>query len=244
MGAMVDGRWKWIWDWRRPLFVWEHDLLSELAVKLDEFQFNALGDDVWTWKAESSGCYTVKSAYSLIRGFRTAQPVQSLSRVWTRLLPGKVSAFLWRALLDRIPSRANLYKRNIDIKINCSRCQAVMEDTQHVLLDCPFAYNVWLLHAQWWKMITVFDKEWSCLLWLSGNNWPRSWRKLWLVTSAAVAWSLWKERNNFIFNDLTFSETIVFDKIQAIAFEWIKARGAGQACSFSRWQADPKCMWK
>ncbi|GAB4842484.1 hypothetical protein Ancab_012458, partial [Ancistrocladus abbreviatus] len=59
---------------------------------------------------------------------------------------------------------------------------------------CPIAFKAWMLHARWWKMATVFEKDWRRLLWLTGNINPRSSFKLWLVTSATLAWCLWKER--------------------------------------------------
>ncbi|GAB4862135.1 hypothetical protein Ancab_039443 [Ancistrocladus abbreviatus] len=82
--------------------------------------------------------------------------------------------------------------------------------------------------------------DWGRLLWLSGNRTSKSWRRLWLVTSAAVAWSLWKARNNLVFNSSASSETVVFEQAQATAFEWIKVQGVGRVCSFGSWVEDPK----
>ncbi|GAB4859494.1 hypothetical protein Ancab_010961 [Ancistrocladus abbreviatus] len=58
-----------------------------MEIKLAEVQINDLGADVWVWKEEPSGCYTVKSAYSLIRGFHTVQLVYWLNLVWTQVIP-------------------------------------------------------------------------------------------------------------------------------------------------------------
>ncbi|GJX29545.1 RNA-directed DNA polymerase, eukaryota, reverse transcriptase zinc-binding domain protein [Tanacetum coccineum] len=43
--------------------------------------------------------------------------------LWSKVLPIKLNVFLWRMLLDRLPTRTNLYNRGIDI--DCVLCPTV-----------------------------------------------------------------------------------------------------------------------
>jgi len=66
-----DNVWVWDFTWRRPLFVWESDLLSDLlalATKPPKVE----REDTWSWTNSPDGRYSVKSAYSiLIKGLLT-----------------------------------------------------------------------------------------------------------------------------------------------------------------------------
>jgi len=60
----------WVWDhtWRRALFVWEADMLSDLLVVATRRSM-VEREDVWSWTLSLDGRYSVKSAYSsLIKG--------------------------------------------------------------------------------------------------------------------------------------------------------------------------------
>ena len=53
----ADGNWSF--SWRRPLFVWENDLLTELFADLEGFR-GTLEEDVWWWRLEESGEFTMR----------------------------------------------------------------------------------------------------------------------------------------------------------------------------------------
>jgi hypothetical protein len=64
------GHWEgdaWVWDfiWRRPLFVWESDLLFDLLVVATR-PTRVDREDTWSWINSPDGRYSVKSAYSIL----------------------------------------------------------------------------------------------------------------------------------------------------------------------------------
>lgn len=95
----------WVWDlrWRRPLFVWETDLLNELPVVVARHSRVDM-EDWWSWDHNPDGRYSVKSAYSsLLRGLPVEDApddviLQAVSRVWKSRTPSKVVAFSWQLL--------------------------------------------------------------------------------------------------------------------------------------------------
>ena len=57
-----DGRDVWDLVWRRPLFVWEEELLISLMEDLEGHRW-ANHEDRWSWKLEGDGVFSVKSCY-------------------------------------------------------------------------------------------------------------------------------------------------------------------------------------
>ena len=83
---------------------------------------------------ETSSVYTVRSAYK----FLTVDDVVFVSSLWLKEVPLKVVLFAWRLLRDRLPTKDNLYRRNvvdIDDQFCVGGCGEV-ETSSHLLLHC------------------------------------------------------------------------------------------------------------
>ncbi|KAK9050508.1 hypothetical protein SSX86_030522 [Deinandra increscens subsp. villosa] len=78
-------------------------------------------------------------------------PPVNLKFNWIKWVPLKVNAFCWRATLDRISSKANLYLRGIHVDTTCEGCRLFEENTDHVLINCFLASNVWSKVVSWCK---------------------------------------------------------------------------------------------
>ncbi|MCI51708.1 hypothetical protein A2U01_0072952, partial [Trifolium medium] len=48
MGEWTNGRWRWLFEWRRRLFQWEGELVKQLLLVLDSATLNA-DEDKWGW---------------------------------------------------------------------------------------------------------------------------------------------------------------------------------------------------
>nr|KYP35451.1 hypothetical protein KK1_043519 [Cajanus cajan] len=66
IGAVVYGEWVWHLRWRRNRFEWEIPLEQQLLRQINSRIFNSSQCDSWSWVAESSGMFSVKSAYQII----------------------------------------------------------------------------------------------------------------------------------------------------------------------------------
>ncbi|MCI31069.1 hypothetical protein A2U01_0052280 [Trifolium medium] len=99
MGNWVNGEWRWDLLWRRKLFVWEVGLLDDLMGALNSYQMSNT-QDLWVWKHDATGIFSVKSAYSVLAsnmGVRVASSVvsdQVLAKVWKSWAPSKLSRLI------------------------------------------------------------------------------------------------------------------------------------------------------
>ncbi|CAI9767956.1 unnamed protein product [Fraxinus pennsylvanica] len=104
--------------------------------------FNRVRDKL-IWDNESSGNFTLKSAYKLIlngivdrigESSFQSQDTPIWKRIWKMKMPRKIKSFIWKASKNILPTLNNLKKKNIDIPLGWNKMQ--MEST---LVQCKQA---------------------------------------------------------------------------------------------------------
>ncbi|GJY42014.1 RNA-directed DNA polymerase, eukaryota [Tanacetum coccineum] len=74
---------------------------------------------------------------------------------WLRVVPIKVNVHAWRVCLDKLPTRANLSLRGMDISsIACPLCNSAVESTSHIFF-APLARQVWRNFLIWYLLRDV-----------------------------------------------------------------------------------------
>lgn len=179
--AMVEDMWednnsngRWVFNWRRRLFVWEETLLNDLLGDLSGFVLNG-EEDKWRWKLGGEDTFSVKSVYLKLDedGRVDGNPLEIekgvFRYIWKAGVPSKVTAFVWKALLDRIPTRTNLEVRHclpIDIDLNCVWCRSRPECTSHIFLHCNTTMRIWNKLMVWLDLHFIMPPNlfihWEC----------------------------------------------------------------------------------
>lgn len=52
-GFWQQSEWHWVWQWRRPLFSWEEEQLSQLKVVLASVELKEDVGDKWVWRLDT-----------------------------------------------------------------------------------------------------------------------------------------------------------------------------------------------
>ncbi|GKV45963.1 hypothetical protein SLEP1_g52987 [Rubroshorea leprosula] len=130
MGRWSNGSWIWELQWRRRLFSWEAQEEAEIMKEIQETTIRIGKTDVWEWVHSNNGVYTTKSAYKALKmEVEQEQQGVNLQKVWNAMVPSKVSAFSWQLLQDKIPTKANLFKRGGGELVLCWTEKGVKNDS-------------------------------------------------------------------------------------------------------------------
>ncbi|GKV42979.1 hypothetical protein SLEP1_g50328 [Rubroshorea leprosula] len=243
MGEWRDGKWEWFVRWRRSLFEWEKNKWSELQALLDISKPVQEQKDKWEWKHDKDGVYTVKTAYRVISSNNGHGKAWIFKRIWSRLVPSKVSAFAWQLIQDRIPTKINLFRRGIITDTNlvlCGLCGESTEDSNHLFIHYRNTCSVWQKCLQWWGISTVmpntchesFEQHQS---YFKESSVRAGWDVVWL----AFTWSIWMARNGKIFKNSVYEDNRIFELVQLRAFNWIKGKANGYSFTMYEWMMEP-----
>ncbi|KAK4400576.1 hypothetical protein Sango_1163700 [Sesamum angolense] len=114
-------------------------------------------------------------------------------------VPLEVYLFAWKVCKNALPIVCNLRKRGVEVKDGCVLCDAEEETLLHALVLCLFARLVWALSTLPWLVISRYE---------SGlEGWTQGMRELDCEDFAiflVICWSLWNNRNKWIFEGRRF----------------------------------------
>lgn len=126
--------------------------------------------------------------------------------IWKSSVPLKVKIFMWMSLYDRIQCGVQLKKKQWSGPEKCLICD-VHETTDHILFHCPLAIFLWsfLRDCLGWPIsptscsslfIEIIERQ-------RGKK-----QEVTLYLCAGVLWSIWKTRNDMVFNKRVMSSPV------------------------------------
>lgn len=62
---------------------------------------------------------------------------------WGWKSPQNIRTFIWLVLPDRVKTKAELSRRNLNCDTTCNRCGCGLEDLLHAIRDCIVVRQVW-----------------------------------------------------------------------------------------------------
>jgi hypothetical protein len=161
-------------------------------------------EDILAWAHERSGCYSVHSAYRLLKKEETRRAQEKASRggtsggdQWWKALkkievPPKVRIFWWRVINNFLPSKAELKRRHVIKESHCEVCGYAAEDLFHIIVECPWARRFWeaIFNTTGRKFPALHPVTWAMDL-LAGRVCSKEDSALFMCGG----WSLWTNRN-------------------------------------------------
>jgi hypothetical protein len=164
--------------------------------------------------------------------------------VWRSQAPSKVVALSWKVLLDRIPTRLNLRRRNAlppEVSVRCVLCEVEIETTNHLFMHCVVVRRVWLELLKWVDNMFIMPQNvfthWAC--WNAGVSNKRIIKGLRLIWHATI-WCIWKARNDKIFKDKNSEVLVIVEEAKVLSWRWSLSRLKIPTCLFYEWCWNPK----
>lgn len=90
---------------------------------LENINTKGYGKDFSIWNMDPSNNFTVRSTYLALFNLRGRSQLEDTFKLpWSIKIPGKVTFLVWRMLYDRLPTKTNLKRRNIQTTTNDTLC--------------------------------------------------------------------------------------------------------------------------
>lgn len=129
-------------------FTWELDeetrLLGVLA-SAPSLTLHRANCYIWANASASSGEFSVSSLYSFSNSI-LGPHIPICKHIWNMAVPPKVSFFCWLAWKNKIKSAEFMRRIGIlepSISISCTFYSFESESATHLLLHCPFSWQIW-----------------------------------------------------------------------------------------------------
>uniref|UniRef100_M1E0C2 RNase H family protein n=1 Tax=Solanum tuberosum TaxID=4113 RepID=M1E0C2_SOLTU len=149
--------------------------------------------DQAVWKLNTSGLFSVSSAWNSIREKKEKTKINKYT--WHPKIPFKCSFLLWRAIRGKLPTNEKLLSFGIEPS-DCHCCHSPGIDTiEHTFNSGDFAKNVWRYFAISLGIRTDFLPLRNMIMrWWSAPHNNEAHKLILHSTPIFICWNLWKNR--------------------------------------------------
>jgi hypothetical protein len=161
-------------------------------------------EDEFIWNLSSSGLYSSKSAYNALFAGRILSPHHL--GIWDCWAPLKCKVFAWLAVADRHWTGERKLRHGQSTSDTCAVCDQESESISHLLLQCPFAKQVWfhtLYRLGLQACLPGPDETFSSWFETAATRVAPSLLKAARSIIILTPWIIWKSRNDVVFNSLS-----------------------------------------
>ena len=140
------------------MFDSEIEMTVAFIQEVEGYKIRSNIDDQWVWATESSGSYSARNAYRVIReGISEGEQDGQFKELWKLKVPSKVATFAWRLLKDRLPTRDNLRRKRVELQeYLCPLCRSTDESASHLFFHCSKILPIWWESLSWVNLVGVF----------------------------------------------------------------------------------------
>lgn len=159
---------------------------------------------------------------------------------WCKDAPGKANILLWRASFKRLPTRANLLIRGVNINSGlCPFCGISEESESHIFCLCDYAVDVLrALHGWYPDFIYNSSTIGDFAKTIGGLRRPVD--SLKEIIHLAYLWKMWEYRNEIVHGGASKDYRKIVAGIKVLAFGWYRSRVKNSSClNWDLWCLNP-----
>nr|XP_043611474.1 uncharacterized protein LOC122583102 [Erigeron canadensis] len=218
--GLFSGRWWWS---RPPTSLEELDEWRNLFTLICGARLNS-DKDRWVWRGPNSNGMTVKAVKEFMRSAEdyTSRYVFN----WSYWVPNKVNIFMWRLIMERIPTVDALKNRNCFLPNEvCVLCETDSKTVNHLFCSCGVATIVWQFIRNWCRASPFFlfsPKDLVVIHEFVGLE--KKERKALKGIIIVACWCLWKCRNEKRFSNIDIKVDKLLLDIRSLGYLWYRNR--------------------
>ncbi|KAL5191983.1 Serine/threonine-protein kinase ATM [Glycine soja] len=243
VGSHNDSGWEWNFTWTRALFDNEVDWAVSFLNELQHRTIQQQGSDMWEWTGDQTGQYSAHNGYKMLMEESVGESREDcFDKLWSAMVPSKITVFAWRLIIDRLPTKKNLQRRQVQLTDTlCPFCRNSEEDSAHLFLHCDRIQPIWWETISWLNLkgAVPFTPKQHFLQHIDvqadGVRMQR-WQCWWL----ALTWSTWKLRNSIVFSNATFNANILFEDAIFTLWTWLRHFEKDFTTHFNQWSSMPE----
>ncbi|KAH1194288.1 Transportin MOS14 [Glycine max] len=137
--------------WRRFFLEAEIDIVAKFMVDLRGLTVHVQHQDMLRWEGDSSSKYIVGSSYGLLNSNLSVESQdETFKALWKIKVPSKALVFAWRLTRERLPTKNNLRRRNVETNdVSCPFFRSHDEDEAHLFFTCAKILPLWWESLSW-----------------------------------------------------------------------------------------------
>ena len=141
--------------------------------------------------------------------------------IWKAKAPLRCRFFTWLAARDRCWTIDRLQRCLLPHPAVCPFCDQEPKNINHLTLGCVFARQIWaVIMNNWDKPDWIPISDAKLVDWWTKLNPSKQYRQeIWTVM-ILVTWTLWKHRNDIVFNGASPSRDYVLKQIDVNEQDW------------------------
>lgn len=151
----------------------------------------------------------------------------TLQQVWNKLVPLKVTTFVWKLMQNRVPTKDNLIKRGTlrDTESICPACSQMEESANHLFFECDVTYKAWAGCLNWLGVTSALhrDSRANFLQFMGLVVHCKIGKSARHAVWCSVVWSIWKASNNSLFKSQNIHVDKVVEEFKIQVWGWLQA---------------------
>ncbi|XP_019174227.1 PREDICTED: uncharacterized protein LOC109169788 isoform X1 [Ipomoea nil] len=182
------------------------------------------------WSKESSGRFSVSSAYDLAMKTDDMGNDIGWKKIWKLRAPNKICLFLWLVKNKRIMTNGERRRRSFSMDSRCPGCDEQEEDVAHCIRNCTKAMEIWGVFLPRGACKNFFNMDFDSWLFMNISGRMKNHKEGdWSGLFALVVWWIWRWRCNLAFRNESWEKR---DKIR-----WLQEQNKERLRAFARSKA-------